>query len=178
MLLVEPHLSHCFIFVIFAPLREKILCAKRLIKYRKYFGYQLYVSPVRRQHSPNFCQGYLVSFDKAFLGRPANSSQIWQVANKTGWDEGGQNTTASPNPPCTVNALFCVPFTKAYEQSYAYHIPYWAGVKAGNKYADYVIDTCTQKNHPNFGFLEHHIAQYKKGFLDGYGNSVGDSEQC
>ncbi|MGA8082436.1 MAG: hypothetical protein WB988_11275 [Candidatus Nitrosopolaris sp.] len=124
------------------------------------------------EHSPNFCLGYLVSFDKAFLGHPANSSQIWQVANKTGWDEGGQNTTASRNPPCTVNALFCVPFTKAYEQSYAYHIPYWAGVKAGNKYADHVIDTCTQKNHPNFGFLEHHIAQYKKGFLDGYGNSV------
>ncbi|MGC1929320.1 MAG: hypothetical protein WA667_10130 [Candidatus Nitrosopolaris sp.] len=36
----------------------------------------------------------LVSFDKAFLGRPVNSSQIWQVANKTGWDDGGQNTTA------------------------------------------------------------------------------------
>ena len=33
------------------------------------------------------------------------------------------------------------------------------------------------ENHPNFGFLEHHIAQYKKGFLDGYG-SVADSEQC
>jgi hypothetical protein len=51
------------------------------------------------------------------------------------------------------------------EQSYTYSIPYW---KAGNKYADLVIDTCTQMNHPNFGFLEHHTAQYKKGFLDGY----------
>jgi hypothetical protein len=80
-----------------------------------------------------------------------NSSQIWQVANNTGWDDEGQNTTASLNPPCTVNALFCVPFTKAYEQSYEYHIPYWAGVKAGNKYADLVIDICTQINHLNFG---------------------------
>ncbi|MGC2682171.1 MAG: hypothetical protein WA323_09910 [Candidatus Nitrosopolaris sp.] len=71
-----------------------------------------------------------------------------------------------------MNALFCVPFTKAYEQSYEYHIPYWAGVKAGNKYADLVIDICTQINHLNFGFLEHHTAQYKKGFLDGYGDSV------
>jgi hypothetical protein len=59
------------------------------------------------QHSANFCLGYLLSYDKAFLGRTANSSQIWQVANKTGWNDGGQNTTASPNPPCTVNAIFC-----------------------------------------------------------------------
>src|SRR6516162_3824579 len=74
-------------------------------------------------------------------------SQIWQVANKTGWDDGGQNATASPNPPCTVNAVFCVPFTKAYDTSYKYHITYWEGVKAGNKYADHMIDTCTLTKH-------------------------------
>jgi Polysaccharide deacetylase len=80
--------------------------------------------------------------------------------------------------PCTVNALFCAPFTKAYEQSYKYNIPYWLGVKAGNKYADLVIDICTQKNQPNFGFLEHHTAQYKKGFLDGYGDSVASASNA
>ncbi|MFZ0511688.1 MAG: hypothetical protein WAM14_08790 [Candidatus Nitrosopolaris sp.] len=26
------------------------------------------------------------------MTRPANSSQIWQVANNTGWDDGAQNS--------------------------------------------------------------------------------------
>jgi hypothetical protein len=135
------------------------------------FGYSL-VGGCWQQHSPNFCLGYLLSFDKVFLGRPANSSQILQVANKTGWDDGGQNTTASPNPPCTVNTMFCVPFTKAYDASFKYHIPYWEGFKAGNKYADHMIDRCTLTKHPNFIFLKHSTAQYQGGFMDGYKASV------
>jgi hypothetical protein len=124
------------------------------------------------QHSPNFCLGYLLSFDKAFLGRPSNTSQIWQVANKTGWDDGAQNTTASPNPPCTVNAIFCVPFTKAYNASYKYHILYWEGFKAGKQYAEHIIDTCMLTKHPNFIFLKRLTAKYKVGFTDGYRDSV------
>ncbi|MGC1931725.1 MAG: hypothetical protein WA667_22375 [Candidatus Nitrosopolaris sp.] len=60
---------------------------------------------------------------------------------------------------------------KAYEYSYKYDIPYWAGIQAGQKYGDHVVDTCTEKNHPDFGF-RHHTPQYREGFLNGYNDSV------
>ncbi|MFY9873140.1 MAG: hypothetical protein WAK17_25800 [Candidatus Nitrosopolaris sp.] len=44
--------------------------------------------------------------------------------------------------------------------------PYSAGVKAGNNYADHMIDTFTLEKHPNFGFLKHRKAEYKRGFSD------------
>jgi hypothetical protein len=70
-----------------------------------------------------------------------------------------------------VNAIFCVPFTKAYGESYKYHILYW-GAKAGNKYANNMIDTCTLTKHPNFIIIKHRTAQYHGGFIDGYKDSV------
>ena len=118
------------------------------------------------QHSPNFCLGHLLSFDKAFLGRPANSSQIWQVANKTGWYDEAQNTTASPNPPCSVNALFCIPFTKAYEQSYRYNIPYCVGYANGMRFAKHLISICHEENYPKI--RGYHTAIYKKGWIEGF----------
>ncbi|MGB8936051.1 MAG: hypothetical protein WCC17_13195 [Candidatus Nitrosopolaris sp.] len=135
-----------------------------------HFEYSL-VGGAGGQHSPNFSYGYLLGFDRGF-GHRTNNTYIMTVANATGWDLGGQNTTALPSPPCTVSNLFCVSFTTAYEQSYTYHIPCWVGNATGEKYADHVIDTCTQKNYPDFRLLNHHTAQYKQGFLDGYSDSV------
>ncbi|MGB8934425.1 MAG: hypothetical protein WCC17_04895 [Candidatus Nitrosopolaris sp.] len=60
----------------------------------------------------------------------------------------------------------------AYEQSYKSYIPHWQGVKAGQKYAEHVIDTCTEQAHPDFRFLKHRSSQYRDGFLDGYDDSV------
>ena len=37
---------------------------------------------------------------------------------------------------------------------------------------DHVVDTCTEKDHPDFGFLKHHSSKYKVGFLNGYNDSV------
>lgn len=132
------------------------------------------------QYSASFCFGELLGFAKV-AHFPINDTYIRSVANGTGWDLGfqqgqniinGQPASPIPNPPCTVTALFCVPFNKAYEQSYKYYIPYWAGVQAGQKYGDHVVNTCTEKNHPDFGFLKHHSPQYREGFLNGYNDSV------
>lgn len=138
-----------------------------------HFVYSL-VGGVGGQHSPNFSYGYLLGFDKGFH-KQTNNIYIRSVANKTGWDDGGHNTTASPSRPCTVNTLFCITYTTAYRQSYKYNIPYWVGVAAGEKYADHVINTCTQRDHPDFRFLEHHAALYKQGFLNGYSDSVAEA---
>jgi hypothetical protein len=65
-----------------------------------------------------------------------------------------------------------IPYNRAYEQSYKSYIPHWQGVKAGQKYAEHVIDTCTEQAHPDFRFLKHRSSQYRDGFLDGYDDSV------
>ena len=98
------------------------------------------------QYSANYCYGYLLAYDKVILDRSTNNSEIWSVANKTGWLQRAQNGTATPTPPCTVSQVFCVPFTKAYEQSYKYYVPYWLGNAAGAKYGDHVLDDCTKKH--------------------------------
>lgn len=97
------------------------------------------------------------------------------MANSTGWLDGQQqDVSATPNPPCTVSPLFCVPFTKVYEAAYRYNIPCWVGEAAGEKFADHVIDTCT-KNSVKFDFLKTHSAQFQQGFWNGYGDTISAS---
>ena len=45
------------------------------------------------------------------------------------------------------------------------HITYLTGPVSKQEINMHVIDTCTQKNHPNFGFLEHHISSIQKRIL-------------
>lgn len=118
------------------------------------------------QHSPNYCYGYLLGYDKGF-GRQINNTAIWKAGNDTGSQHGGDQT-ASPNPPiaCTVSSLFCNAYNHSYHLAYVYNIPYWAGNTAGMNFADHLIDICHEEDNPKIP--GHHTAQYKSGWLDGY----------
>jgi len=129
------------------------------------------VGGVGGQHSPNFSLGYLLGYDKAYLGKETNSSYINYIANKTGFEDGG-NANSSRPPLCTVNNTWCSVYSSAFENGYTVAQPYWVGHQRGEVYAEHVITSCTQKEHPDFSFLKHHTAQYKEGFLNAYNDAV------
>jgi hypothetical protein len=133
-------------------------------------GYSL-VGGVGEQHSPNFSLGYLIGYSRAF-NIPMNASYIVSIANKTGTEDGGNANSSSPSQQCTVSELWCNNYDLAFKQGYLSSQPYWVGNTAGQKYAQRVIDACTQKNHPDFKFLKHHTSKYRQGFEDGYDDTV------
>jgi hypothetical protein len=141
-----------------------------------HFGYSL-AGGVGGQHSPNFSLGYLIGYNRGF-GIKTNTNDILRVANKTGFEDGGSGPVSGTSyqalskPPCTVSSVWCNAYNLAYHRGYQHNIPYGAGQQAGQKYAEHVIDTCTQKEHPDFGFLKHHTSQYRKGFLNAYTDAV------
>ena len=118
-------------------------------------------------YSANFCFGVLITYDTKVLGRMPNGTEISAVANQSGFDNGAQNDTATPEPACNVLTAFCDTFNKAYNQSYKFHISYYLGNAAGTKYANQMIATCT-KDIIDLGFLNHHSALFKKGFWSAY----------
>jgi hypothetical protein len=117
---------------------------------------------VSGQHSPNYCYGYMLGYNKGF-GR-----QI----NYTGADVGGeQGVSSNPSIACTVSTLFCNAYNHGYHMAYHYNIPYWAGYTVGMNFADHLIDICHEED--NAKIAGHHTAQYKSGWLDGYEDATG-----
>jgi hypothetical protein len=75
------------------------------------------VGGVGGQHSPNFSLGYLLGYNKAYLGRETNSSYINYIANKKGIEDGG-NANSSRLPICTVNSDWCSVYRNAFANGY------------------------------------------------------------
>jgi hypothetical protein len=128
-------------------------------------GYSL-VGGVGGQHSNDFSYGYLLGYDSGF-GVPTSSSYITYIANKTGFED-GENANSSRAALCTVGTNWCSVYSNAYKNGYTMAQPYWVGHQRGVEDAEHVIDTCTQKDHPDFAILRHHTAQYREGFLNAY----------
>jgi hypothetical protein len=121
------------------------------------------------QNSPNFCFGYFMGFSKTY-GHPINNTEIWNIGNNTGSIAGSEQDANPKQITCDVSALFCKAYIKGYTQAYIYNIPYWIGLADGQNFADLLIKSCHEENHPKIP--GNHSQVYKSGWIDGYNDEV------
>jgi hypothetical protein len=145
------------------------------------------------QHSPNFCNGYIEGYNKAY-GRHFsnnnnnnnnnNNAEIWNMGNATGFDIGFNTIKNNKNnnhftvTSCTEGStIFCNGYAHGYIQGHTYGQNYWPGYLAGVSAADRDVNKCNLQNYATVKIpgYQHYSQEYIQGFRIGYSDTASDA---